>query len=147
MRRWRLRETPDSIRATTTICFPDGVKLQIDQYEMKHTDIRQIGGDPMSLVMSKLRVDALKNLGKSSREFQKVVHDEAKRRLHLIGLDATKYTIYGPTISALEKQDQLEKMLWRPVAAGGGGFALVVTDETVADNVQTASKKKESDQN
>ena len=65
----------------------------------------------MSLVMSQLPVDALKNFGKSAPEFQNVVREEAVRRLDSTGLDTTKYTGYRATISALEKQDQLEQML------------------------------------
>ena len=104
------------------------MKLQIDQYEIKHTGIRQIGEDPISVVLSYLSVDALKNFGKSAPEFQHDVRQEAVRRLDSTGLDTTKYTGYQATISALEKQDQLDKLLWRPVAAGSGGFAIVVTD-------------------
>ena len=114
---------------------------------MQHTTLPKIGIDPISVVASKLPVNDLKNFANTATIFQDSVHQEALRRLGSTGLNWKKYKNYNASRQALVEQDKLEKMLWRPVAAGGGGFALVVTDETVADNVQTASKKKESDQN
>ena len=105
--------------------------MQIDQYEIKHTTLPEIGADPMSVVISQLPVDDLKNFAETTPAFKQNVHREALRRLHSTGLNTNKYTMYKASMSALQKQDKLEKMLWRPVAAGGGGFALVVTDGTL----------------
>ena len=94
---------------------------------MEHTTLPWIGDDPISAIIRELQVDDLKKAG-TITDFRNSVHQEALRRLSSTGLDTSEYTEYKASMSALEKQDKLEKMLWRPVAAGYGGFALVVTD-------------------